>query len=204
MDNSNQPGSCLTIGQMMQYISSQRHEFLNHLQVVMGLLQLNKLEEAVGYIKKTSENLQRAGLAARVPWPELAAVLTLWDWQLRESGGCLSLSIAKSLGPIARNPVETVKIVDQIYQLICSEMQNCGQAAGRRLQVEVFEQRGDYGIRFSWEPPAGREMDKLAFIHHPVLERARLLMPRVEMGEEENLLTLTVFFPGEATAERGV
>lgn len=195
MDNSNQPGGCLTMGQIMEFISSQRHEFLNHLQVVMGLLQLNKLEEAVGYIKKVSEGLQRAGLAARVPWPELAAVLTLRGWQVRESGGRLNLSIAKGLDGIARNPVETVKVVDEVYQLVCGEMQNCGHKTDRQLQVELFEQRGNYGIRFSWEPPAGWGIDKTGLINHPVLERARVLMSRVEMQEKGNLLTLTLFFP---------
>lgn len=195
MGKAHEPIDCLGMDSIMEFISSQRHEFLNHFQVIMGFLQLNKKEEAIEYIKKVSEGLQQASRVARVPWPELAAVLTLREKKARECGGCLNLSIDQNLEQIAENPSEVVEIIDQMHHLICNEMQNCNAGAGNLLDVKLFEDKGKYGIRFSWERPMGREIDKLGLLGHPVMEQARRLMPQVEMQEEGRQLTLTMFFP---------
>lgn len=195
MDKAHEPSLCLNMDSIMEFISSQRHEFLNHFQVIMGLLQLNKKEEAIEYIKKASEGLQQASRAGRVPWPELAAVLTLREKKVRECGNCLNLSIGQNLEQIAKNPSEAVEIIDRMHHLICEEMRNCGPGVGNQLDVKVFEDKGKYGISFSWERPMGREVDKLGLLGHPVMEQARRLMSKVEISEEGRQLTLTMFFP---------
>lgn len=61
--------------QLIQYIRFQRHDFINHLQVISGYVQLNMLNEVREYIGKiTSELHERAGLL-RLPNPRLVAVL---------------------------------------------------------------------------------------------------------------------------------
>jgi sensor histidine kinase regulating citrate/malate metabolism len=179
----------------MEYISSQRHDFLNHLQVIMGFLQLNKKDEAIDYIKRTSESLQEASLASKVPWLELAAVLTLREKEARDCGGCLKVKMSRNLEQISANPAEVVRIIDDIHHLICSEMQYCRNGEGKQLEVNVFEDKGDYGIQLTWEMPLGRTLDKFGLLEQPVMERARRLMSKVDIDEEGRTLNLTMYFP---------
>ncbi|NPV90201.1 MAG: hypothetical protein HPY50_05460 [Firmicutes bacterium] len=195
MDRTSGTGDGLSLESLMEYISSQRHDFLNHLQVIMGFLQLNKKEEAIDYIKRTSESLQESSQASKVPWLELAAVLTLREKEARDCGGCLKINLSKNLEQISANPVEVVNIIDDLHHLVCSEMQNCREGEGKKLEVKVFEDQGNYGIRLTWEMPLGRTLDKFGLLEQPVMERARRLMSKVDIDEEGRTLGITMYFP---------
>ena len=195
MDRTEGPDGHLSLESLMEYISSQRHDFLNHLQVIMGFLQLNKKDEAIDYIKRSSEALQESSRASKVPWLELAAVLTLREKEARECGGCLKISVGKNLEQISANPLEVVNIIDDLHHLICNEMQNCRNGEGKQLEVKVFEDSGNYGIKLTWEMPLGRTLDKFGLLEQPVMERARRLMSRVDIEEEGRTLNLTMHFP---------
>lgn len=49
---------------LLEALRVQRHDFLNHLQVISGLLQLKKYDRAQEYIKQVAEQLGRAGAVA--------------------------------------------------------------------------------------------------------------------------------------------
>ncbi|HWQ42387.1 MAG TPA: Spo0B domain-containing protein [Desulfosporosinus sp.] len=41
------------LSELLQWYSLQRHDFLNHWQVIMGNLQLNQSEKALAYMRET-------------------------------------------------------------------------------------------------------------------------------------------------------
>ena len=60
---------------MMELLSTQRHEFLNHLQVISGFLQLGKETEARNYIHKIVNAMAELSKVVHLGMPETAAVL---------------------------------------------------------------------------------------------------------------------------------
>ena len=44
--------------QLMQLLRLQRHDFINHLQVIHALLQLGRLEKALQYIEELSKGTE--------------------------------------------------------------------------------------------------------------------------------------------------
>ena len=60
---------------MLKMLSIYRHEFLNYLQVVAGLAQLNKTERLMAYIRKVSEEVQQFGRLAGCGDPRLALLI---------------------------------------------------------------------------------------------------------------------------------
>lgn len=60
---------------MLKMLSIYRHEFLNYLQVVAGLAQLNKTERLMTYIRKVSEEVQQFGRLAGCGDPRLALLI---------------------------------------------------------------------------------------------------------------------------------
>lgn len=59
----------------LEVIQVQRHDFLNHLQVISGFLQLNKPEQAGDYIKQVIADLKVISQTAWVEIPEVTAAL---------------------------------------------------------------------------------------------------------------------------------
>jgi len=59
----------------LEIIQVQRHDFLNHLQVISGLLQLNKVDKAREYISQVGLEIAHASKTSRVKMPEVSLAL---------------------------------------------------------------------------------------------------------------------------------
>lgn len=59
----------------LEVMSVARHDFLNHLQVISGLVQLNKTERVREYINQVSVEMERLSQVSRLSVPEVAAFL---------------------------------------------------------------------------------------------------------------------------------
>lgn len=67
----------LDTAKMLELLSVQRHDFLNHLQIISGLLQLNREAEAREYIRNVVREIVDLSKIVHLAVPEVAAVL-LW------------------------------------------------------------------------------------------------------------------------------
>lgn len=60
---------------LLEVIRVQRHDFMNHLQVISGLLQLEHYDRAREYIKQAAEELQQKSVFPRLGSPEVTAAI---------------------------------------------------------------------------------------------------------------------------------
>lgn len=63
--------------QLFNLIRIQKHDFLNHLQVISGMLQLNRPDKALNYVREVSELLDQQGTILRLPLPIMVSKLLL-------------------------------------------------------------------------------------------------------------------------------
>lgn len=56
-------------------LRAQRHDYLNHLQVVYGLLELKEYEELYSYLSPVYKNIQKTGKALKTSKPAINALL---------------------------------------------------------------------------------------------------------------------------------
>jgi hypothetical protein len=68
-------------GKIIKIISNQRHDFLNHLSIISGLAQLNKVELVPGYIAKISEELKSLREVIHLKYPRAALELIAGYYQ---------------------------------------------------------------------------------------------------------------------------
>lgn len=183
-------------GELLSVIRAQRHEFLNHLQVIMGLVQLGKREEAVAYIKEISAAIMESGRATHLPWPELAAAMVLGEKKVKESGGRYQFGLNCSLENFPIGPPETVEVISEVYDVFCQFFQK-HQVDGGGINVEVTEEKGAYAIRFTLQQAPANPLDKIEFLSHPVMERARRALEKIEMEEIGDYLIITLYLPRE-------
>lgn len=62
---------------LLEVIQVQRHDFLNHLQVISGLLQLNKADRVRDYIGQVCSEYERLSRITRLKSDEVKAVLLI-------------------------------------------------------------------------------------------------------------------------------
>jgi len=63
------------LSELLQWYRLQRHDFMNHWQVIMGNLQLNRPEEALLYMQQSSAASLEEQKVAQIPEPFLGAIL---------------------------------------------------------------------------------------------------------------------------------
>lgn len=62
---------------LVKVIQVQRHDFMNHLQVISGLIQLSKIDRVREYINEICLDMQLMSTVNRVKIPEIAAALMI-------------------------------------------------------------------------------------------------------------------------------
>ena len=74
--------------ELLQWYRLQRHDFLNHWQVIMGNLQLNQPEKALVYMREmiAKPEQQQEQKIAQIPEPQLASILLGFIIRLRQKG----------------------------------------------------------------------------------------------------------------------
>ena len=73
---------------------AQRHDFMNHLQVVYSLIEMNEPGEAVAYMDKVYGDMQRVSRMLRTACPAVNALIQAKVAEAAERGAELKLSIA--------------------------------------------------------------------------------------------------------------
>ncbi|ACV64044.1 signal transduction histidine kinase regulating citrate/malate metabolism [Desulfofarcimen acetoxidans DSM 771] len=67
----------MQIKDLLKVIQAQRHDFLNHLQVISGLVQLGKIDRVNEYIGEVCMNMGLMSLVNRIKIPEISAALMI-------------------------------------------------------------------------------------------------------------------------------
>jgi len=100
--------------EMMQVIKAQRHDFINHLQVVYGLLRIGENEQAQEYIGEIYQDVQVSGEILRLGIPELTALLMVKMGVATAKGIPLGISVESDLKGLAVRPVDIAAIVGNL------------------------------------------------------------------------------------------
>ena len=74
------------LSELLQWYSLQRHDFMNHWQVIMGNLQLQQPEKALTYMRETLAVHGQEQKIAQISEPALAAILLGLMIGLRQEG----------------------------------------------------------------------------------------------------------------------
>lgn len=99
----------------MQALRSQRHEFLNHLQVIWGYIQLQKTERAISYICEVSTGLMEAGKIAKIKSTAISSLLFLRLSQAKDRGINFSFSVESDLADLPQ-PDKVSRIVNSLLE----------------------------------------------------------------------------------------
>ncbi len=102
------------IQEMMQIIKSQRHDFVNHLQVVYGLLTIDKPDLAQAYISDLYYDVQTSAETLKLAIPELTALLIVKMGVATSKGILLRIDVETNLDSLNIKPLDITAVVGNI------------------------------------------------------------------------------------------
>lgn len=85
------------LSELLQWYSLQRHDYLNHWQVIMGYLQLKQPEKALAYMRETVAVQEQEQKIAHIHEPALAAILLGFMIGLRQEGITATLDFPEGM-----------------------------------------------------------------------------------------------------------
>lgn len=132
-------------------LREQKHDLMNHFQVVYGLLELGEYEEACAYIRPVFKDIQRLNMALKTAQPAVNALLQAKLETASQQGIDLYLEVGTTLKNITIKPWDLCRI---LANLLDNGMTALEHAEGeRRLVLRMQELKGDYRIEISNNGP---------------------------------------------------
>lgn len=109
---------------MVNLIRDQRHDFLNHLQVIMGNLQLDRREQAMNYLRQITSDIMEIGIVTKLENSYLSIFLLLAIQKSKNLGIPLSLNVESNAGACKNYKKESV---DFLYLILSTALDYVGK-----------------------------------------------------------------------------
>lgn len=125
-------------------LREQRHDYLNHLQVIYGLMELDEFEEAKKYIEPVYKDIMKVSKALRTAHPAINALLQAKLQTAEKEEINMFLEVKTDLKKINIEPWELCKVVSNI---IDNGMKALGEKSGERnLYIDIRDELDEYLI----------------------------------------------------------
>lgn len=134
-------------------LRGQRHDFMNHLQVVYSLMELGEYGEAMDYIERTFEDILSVSSVMKTSSPAINALLMAKTSDARNNGIDLQLKINS---PYADLPMESWEMCRVLGNLLDNAIDALNGVTKPRIEVELTENLHSYGFRVFNNGPAVR------------------------------------------------
>lgn len=132
-------------------LRSQRHDYLNHLQVVYGLMQLEEYEELHHYLAPVYRDIQRTGKALKTAKPAINALLKAKLDEAESKGIDFYIEVKSDLSGLQVEDWELCKVISNLVDNAMTALENV--ESERRILLEMIEDQEYYYFSVSNNGP---------------------------------------------------
>jgi two-component system, LytTR family, sensor histidine kinase AgrC len=132
-------------------LRAQRHDFMNHLQVVYSLMEMNEYTEATDYIDKVYKDIQKVSRILKTANPAINALLQAKMLACEQRGIKMELNIASSLKDIHIPVWELCRVIGNLIDNSIYALKNIHTE--RKIIINLFEDLKSYSFRISNNGP---------------------------------------------------
>ena len=143
--------SCNQLQRLNSELRSQRHDYLNHLQVVYGMLELEEYEELKGYLEPVYKNMMKTGKAMKTSIPAVNALLMAKMGLAEQQEIDFYVEVKSDLQNLKIEPWELCKVLSNLLDNGMTALMEKGN--DRRLTLEISEDRDVYLFSISNNGP---------------------------------------------------
>lgn len=143
-------------------LREQRHDYLNQMQIVYGLLELEDYEDAREYLRPVFKDIMKVNRALRTAQPAVNALLQAKLETAEQQGIDFYLDVGTQLNALAMEPWELCKVLGNIIDNGVTAVSHL--KGERRIRMDIRESRSEYMFVISNNGPRIPEQDqKLIF-----------------------------------------
>lgn len=135
-------------------LRSQRHDFMNHLQVVYSLMEMEDYREASSYIERVYSIIQKVNRNLRTSIPAVNALIQAKQISAEKDDIIVRVNITTALDKLSIPAWEFCRILGNLIDNSIFALQTMDQAMHRELCIELFEDLKSYGFRIRNNGPA--------------------------------------------------
>lgn len=125
-------------------LRKQRHEYLNEMQVVYGLLEIDEPDEALKYLKPVYEDVSRVGKALKTSRPALNALLYSKMELAKRKNINLCVEVSSDLKYVNIPQWDLCKIFANIIDNAITALEEDEEQKNKKINVQVSENAGEY------------------------------------------------------------
>lgn len=118
-------------------LRAQRHDFLNHLQVVYGLIEMNEYDEARNYISKVYKDIQSVSRVLKTSVPAVNALLQAKLMTAEKNNINAEINVFSRLENMSVPSWELCRVLGNLIDNAISSL--CDKQDNRLLQIEFRE-----------------------------------------------------------------
>ena len=132
---------------------AQRHDFMNHLQVVHSLIELGEHNEANLYIDKVYDQIEKVSSSLKTAIPAVNAILEAKRQAAEKRGIEVSVDIGTTLSDISIPDWELCKLFGNIIDNSINALSDKDPDDFRTLIIEIFEDIHSFKFKISNNGP---------------------------------------------------
>ena len=140
----------------------QRHDFMNHLQVIYSLMEMEEAKEAQNYLERVYSDIQKISRILKTANPAVNALLQAKLGDCEERGITTRIEIRTRLQNL---PIADWEFCRVLGNLIDNAMDALAEKPDeRKLEIELYEDLKSYGFKVSNNgPPIPEELFERIF-----------------------------------------
>jgi sensor histidine kinase regulating citrate/malate metabolism len=138
-------------GNFVKLLRHQKHDFLNHLQVISGLLQLQKPEQALNYVRKITDDIQQGSKMLEISLPELAIFLLEKQREAANMQLTIKILATTELAAVGIPVARLMHTIALLWETVIEALKFV-PAMARELSLFITEE--EYRYVFSFRVPA--------------------------------------------------
>ncbi len=123
-------------------LRSQRHDYLNHLQVVYGLMQLEEYEELEKYLEPVYKDMQKTGKALKTSKPAINALLKAKMDAASAKGIDFYVEVKSDLKDLKMEDWELCKVISNIVDNAMTALEE--KAEDKKIMLDIIEDKQNY------------------------------------------------------------
>lgn len=132
-------------------LRAQRHDQLNHIQVVYGMLEMEEYEEAMEYLRPVFKDIQKTGKALKTSIPALNAMLMAKDREAQERGVDFYVEVSSELKELGILPWELCKVLSNIIDNALTALEE--KEGEKKISISILERESMYVFDISNNGP---------------------------------------------------
>lgn len=156
--------------QLNARMRSQRHDYINQMQVIYGLLELEEYDEALDYLKPIFTDMMKVGKALKTKIPAVNALLMAKMQTAEKQNIDMYVEVKSNLENIGVEGWELCKVMSNIIDnSIAASLQS--EYESRKVYIEISESIDSYIIRIGNNGPFLQLMIRKLYLSQDIQQR---------------------------------